>query len=301
MDWVLGLQNAIDYIEQHLLEDIDYQEIAARSFSSSYHFQRVFSILCGFTVGEYIRNRRLSLAGAELAAGNSKVIDVALKYGYENPDSFARAFQKFHGILPSQARGNGQMLKSFSRLVLKFSLEGGYTMDYKIEKKPAMTLVGYKRRFTGTPAQCTDQEADFYGSTRTNQYILWGLSHDCNTTYNIMQNFDDEGGYDFYIAACPSDWNIQHLEEELEEDAQRFEKISVPEGLYLVCETERSEYPTEQIESLRRRVVREWLPTSGYELAEAPEISVYRWFYQPGNEQLNHSRYAELWILIEKK
>ena len=135
MDWVLGLQDAIDYIEQHLLEDIDYQEIAARSFSSSYHFQRVFSILCGFTVGEYIRNRRLSLAGAELAAGNSKVIDVALKYGYENPDSFARAFQKFHGILPSQARGNGQMLKSFSSLVLKFSLEGGYTMDYKIEKK----------------------------------------------------------------------------------------------------------------------------------------------------------------------
>lgn len=197
MDWVLGLQNAIDYIEQHLPEDIDYQEIAARSFSSSYHFQRVFSILCGFTVGEYIRNRRLSLAGAELAAGNSKVIDVALKYGYENPDSFARAFQKFHGILPSQARGNGQTLKSFSSLVLKFSLEGGYTMDYKIEKKPAMTLVGYKRRFTGTPAQRTDQEADFYGSTRTNQYILWGLSHDCNTTYNIMQNFDDEG-YDFW-------------------------------------------------------------------------------------------------------
>ena len=91
MDWVLGLQNAIDYIEQHLLEDIDYQEIAARSFSSSYHFQRVFSILCGFTVGEYIRNRRLSLAGAELAAGNSKVIDVALKYGYENPDRSSTA------------------------------------------------------------------------------------------------------------------------------------------------------------------------------------------------------------------
>lgn len=80
-----------------------------------------------------------------------------------------------------------------------------------------------------------------------------------------MQNFDDEG-YDFYIAARPSDWNIQHLEEELEEDAQRFEKISVPEGRYLICETERSEYPTEQIESLRRRVVMEWLPTSAAQL-----------------------------------
>ena len=106
MNFIFGLQNAIDYIENHLTEEIDYNEIAKQSFSSSYHFQRVFSILCGFTIGEYIRNRRLSIAGSELATTDAKVIDVALKYGYESPDSFAKAFQRFHGILPSQAQHN---------------------------------------------------------------------------------------------------------------------------------------------------------------------------------------------------
>lgn len=104
MDWISGMQKAIDYIEEHLEEHIDYEMIAAQSFSSGFHFQRVFSILCGFTLGEYIRNRRLSRAGAELMGRNVKVIDLALKYGYESPDSFARAFQKFHGVTPSQAK-----------------------------------------------------------------------------------------------------------------------------------------------------------------------------------------------------
>ena len=114
MDWIKGLQRSIDYIEAHLTETIDYESVASQSFSSSYHFQRVFGILCGFTVGEYIRSRRLSLAGTELAAGGAKVIDVALKYGYESPDSFAKAFKKFHGILPSEVKKGDSNLKSFS-------------------------------------------------------------------------------------------------------------------------------------------------------------------------------------------
>ena len=142
MDWISGIQNAIDYIEEHLTEDIDYDIVAEQSFSSTYHFQRLFSILCGFTIGEYIRNRRLTLAGSELATTDIKVIDVAMKYGYESPDSFAKAFQKFHGVTPSAARMNGSKLKSFSRLVLKISLEGGKLMNYRIEEKPEMILTG---------------------------------------------------------------------------------------------------------------------------------------------------------------
>ena len=300
MDWTTGLQKSIDYIEEHLLEKIDYDMVAAQSFSSSYHFQRVFCILCGFTVGEYIRNRRLSLAGTELASGDAKVIDIALKYGYESPDSFAKAFQKFHGVLPSQARSNGCNLKSFSRLVLKFSLEGGNIMNYKVEKKPEMIFTGYKRRFTGTPADRIEQESDFYVSTRANQYILKGLSHDCDTGYNIMSGFDDEG-YDFYIASILNEWCTNNLDKELgAEEAKRFEKIVVPEGMYLICESERTKYPTTLLEELRRKIVSEWLPSSGYELADAPEISVYHWFYEHGNAQVNNSRYIELWIPITK-
>ena len=100
MDWIQGIQQAIDYIEDHITEEIDYEEAAKRAYSSSFHFQRVFGIMCGFTLGEYIRRRRLTLAGNELLMKDIKVIDVALKYGYETPESFSRAFQKFHGIAP---------------------------------------------------------------------------------------------------------------------------------------------------------------------------------------------------------
>ena len=174
MEWIVGIQKSLDYIESPLTESLDYENIAAQSFSSSYHFQRVFSILCGFTIGEYIRNRRLTLAGEELLTGSAKIIDIALKYGYENPDSFARAFQKFHGILPSQVRNNSGHLKSFSRLVLRFSLEGESIMNYRLEKKPEMVFTGYKRRFSGNPAERVQQENDFYRSTRVHQYILKG-------------------------------------------------------------------------------------------------------------------------------
>ncbi len=301
MDWLTGMQKAIDYIEGHLTDPIDYKNIAAQSASSSYHFQRVFYIVCGFTVGEYIRNRRLSLAGTELADGSVKVIDVALKYGYESPDSFAKAFRKFHGVLPSQVRNNGSSLKSFSRLVLTFSLEGGAVMNYRVEKKPEMIFTGYKRRFTGTPANRVDQERDFYVSTRVNQYILKGLAHDCDTGYNIMSGFDEDG-YDFYIASLLDEWCTNHLEQEIgAEEAKRFERIVVPEGLYLICETERTKYPTRLFEDLRKKAVGEWLPTSGYELADAPEISVYHWFSKPGDMAVKQSRYIELWLPLTPK
>lgn len=199
MNWIMGMQAALDYIEAHLTDGIDYEKVAAVCYSSSYHFQRVFGILCGYTLGEYIRNRRLSLAGAELQADGAKVIDVALKYGYDNPDSFARAFKAFHGILPSQARDRSVTLRSFSRLVLKFSLEGGTTMNYRIEEKPEMILTGFKRHFTGTPENRHEQEHDFYVHSRVNQYLLKGVCGNRDNGYSVITNIGDDG-FDFYIA-----------------------------------------------------------------------------------------------------
>lgn len=98
MNWIQGIQRAIDYVEANITEEIDFEEVAAKAYSSSFHFQRVFSILCGFSLGDYIRMRRLSLAGEELSKGNAKIIDIALKYGYDTPESFSRAFARFHGI-----------------------------------------------------------------------------------------------------------------------------------------------------------------------------------------------------------
>lgn len=104
MDWITGIQRAIDYVEDHITEPVDFEEVAKCAYSSSFHFQRIFSILCGFTLGEYIRCRRLSLAGSELLSSDEKIIDIALRYGYDTPESFSRAFTRFHGITPSQAK-----------------------------------------------------------------------------------------------------------------------------------------------------------------------------------------------------
>ena len=301
MKWITEMQNAIDYIEAHLTEEIDYAEVAKQAYSSSYHFQRTFSTLCGCTLGEYIRKRRLTLAGSELLHDKLKVIDIAMKYGYESPDSFARAFQKFHGITPSQARSEGTTMRSFSRLVFNLKLEGGSVMNYRIEEKPSMILTGYKQHFYGSPAERVDQEEELFVSTRGNQYMLKGISRDCATQYSVMKEFSDDG-YDFYIASKLDEFSTEHLDLVLgESDAKRFEKINLPGGLYLVCETERAQYPTNQIEELRKKAVTEWLVSSEYELTQAPEIAVYHWFYEYGNEAVNNFRYIELWLPIEKR
>lgn len=315
MDWIIGIQRAIDYIEDHLTEEIDYEKVAAESFSSSYHFQRVFSILCGFTLGEYIRSRRLTLAGAELAKGHGKVIDVALKYGYENPDSFAKAFQKFHGITPSAAKTNGQNLRSFSKLVLEISLEGGRDMNYRIEEKKEMILAGYKRHFTGAPygKAREEQEEQLFVSTRAKQWMLRGAKSlkDTYTDICVITNVDDEG-YDFYYAAELDQYTRDDLYntavtgfEYMKEFG--FETIEVPAHTYAVFSTNTQRFLTTEDEKMgedkspvvrylkiREQIMTEWLKSSDWQISNAPEIAVYHWL--PEKEK----RYIEIWLPIEK-
>lgn len=302
MDWITGLQKAIDYIEDNLTQTIDYEMAAAQSFSSSHHFQRVFCILCGFTVGEYIRRRRLSLAGTELATSDAKVIDVALKYGYESPDSFAKAFQKFHGILPSQARHGGSKLKSFSRLVLKFSLEGGTIMNYRIETKPQIELLGYKRHFEGTPYDALrhKQEEEFFVSTRAHQWMLKGMSNDKLTYYCVLTNLDDDG-YDFYISVTTDKYESDNLYNsdvtgiDFMEKFQ-FEKISIPERNYVIFETGKQKMPIPEYFDIRRQIAAGWLFHEEYQMINAPELAVYHWGIAGGYTD----RTIEIWIPIEK-
>jgi len=300
MDWITGIQNAINYIEDHITGELDYTQIARESFSSPFHFQRVFSILCGYTLGEYIRNRRLTLAGLELANTREKVIDVAYKYGYDSPESFAKAFQKFHGMTPSQARGGGVTLKSFSRLSIKVSLEGGSIMNYRIEEKPALLLTGYKRRFTGSPNDKGLQDHNFACESRVYQYILQGMSRDHVNSYQVLTNFEPDG-YDFYFAHQLPKWALADFDDDLGEVAKNFEHLQIPAGQYLVCETERCQYPTNLLNDLRKQAVSQWLPASGYELRNAPEIGVIHWFWEEGSEKVNNSRYCELWLPIVRK
>ncbi len=301
MDWITGIQNALDYIEEHLTEDIDYDRVAEQSFSSSYHFQRIFSLLCGFTVGEYIRYRRLSLAGSELASTDIKVIDAALKYGYESPDSFARAFQKFHGITPSAARTSGNVLRSFSRLTLKISLEGGNLMNYRIEEKPEMILTGYKTHFTGAPygEERERQEKQLFITTRGKQWFLRGAANDPDA-HCVITDITDEG-YDFHYCHLFDDYERNNLYNravtgvDFVEDLG-LETIVVPQSTYVIFETKSVDDPIhDYFELLRSRisVLTEWMPDMGFRLKNTPELVVYHW--TPRSE-----RTVQIWMPIEK-
>ena len=147
MRWTEGISEAIDYIERNITGEFTINDVANREFMSPFYFQRGFSMLCGFTVGEYIRQRRLSLAGSELVSTDKKIIDIAVEYGYDSPDSFTKAFTRFHGVTPTAVRRDGAALKSFARLNLTISLKGGYTVDYKIEEKTAFTVMGAAKMF----------------------------------------------------------------------------------------------------------------------------------------------------------
>ena len=200
MNWSTQIQNAVDYIEMNLTEKIDIKLLAAQNFSSVYHFQRVFTIFTGYTLGQYIRFRRMTLAGADLAAGNEKVINIALKYGYENPDSFTKTFKKFHGILPSLVQEQREMLKIFPKINLDTLLESEQKMMYRIEEKKAIHITGYSSHFGGDPSERYEQQHHFMvdGETRFIRYALQGMACDCSTEYGVVYHFDN-AGYEFLL------------------------------------------------------------------------------------------------------
>ncbi|PAD81050.1 AraC family transcriptional regulator, partial [Niallia circulans] len=146
MDLLKNMNDAMGYIEENLTNEIDFKIVARIAHCSEYHFKRMFSFLAGITLSEYIRRRRLSLAAFELTNSILKIIDIAVKYGYNSPDSFTRAFQNFHGVTPSEARNNGQQLKAFPPMTFQLSIRGGNEMNYRIEQKKAFNIVGMMKR-----------------------------------------------------------------------------------------------------------------------------------------------------------
>ena len=163
-----------------------------------------------------------------------------------------------------------------------------------------MLLTGYKRRFTGSPNDKQEQDHNFACETRLEQYILEGMCREHETIYQILTNFDTEG-YDFYYAYQFPAWALEDMQEIPADMAARFENVPIPGGTYIVLETERCEFPTAKMDELRMKAFSEWLLTSGCELRDAPEIGVIHWFWEEGNDRVNHSRYCELWLPITKK
>lgn len=142
MEWIERLNTTIEYIENHLTEKIDYEQLAKIAGCPSYHFQKTFLYMTNISLSEYIRKRRISLAAVDLQTGEDKIIDIALKYGYESPTAFNRAFQAVHGIAPSLVRKKNVQIKSFPALKFTFSIQGLDELSFRIEKKDSFKILG---------------------------------------------------------------------------------------------------------------------------------------------------------------
>lgn len=147
MEWTECLKGSIEYVESHLLEKIDINKMARLVAISPFYLQKGFKVMTGITIAEYIRNRRLYLAALEILMNESKIIDLAYKYGYDSPESFTKAFGRFHGASPKQIKSDSTKIKTYLPLKISISITGGNTMDYVVEKMEAFKVIGFKRSF----------------------------------------------------------------------------------------------------------------------------------------------------------
>lgn len=271
MKWIDCLQAALDFIEANLTGELRTEEIAARAYVSGFHFQRIFSATCGVTLGEYIRRRRLTLAGEELSRGEAKVIDVAVKYGYDSPDSFARAFTKFHGVSPSAAKEKGARLNAFAPLKIRFILEGGTMLEYKIVEKAAFTVMGVSRRFRGETAYRDIPE--FWS-----EHMNGPLAEKIRGMFGVC--LDNEPDSFEYMAA---DNYLPWLD--IPEGCVTH---TLPAGTWAVFPC-RGELP-EALQSVNTRIWKEWLPSCReYRLGGNYNVEFYA-----------APDYSEIWVPVEK-
>ncbi|MBR6874217.1 MAG: helix-turn-helix domain-containing protein [Ruminococcus sp.] len=253
--WIEGFQKSIEYIEQNLSEALEIEDIAAKAALSPFYYQRIFGALCGMTVGEYIRARRMTTAAQELACSERKVIDIALKYGYDSPDSFAKAFQRFHGITPAQARESGAALRSFAPLHIKITMEGGTMLDYKIVEKAPFTLVGLKRRFNSDTSY--QEIPGFWGEWAQDMKGLKGMFGLCSDS--------DGKNFDYWIADLYMPW------EDIPEGCGTYQ---VPGGLWALFKCT-GPLPG-SLQTVNTQIWSEWLPSlKGYELAGNYSLEFY--------------------------
>ena len=281
MEWIDRLNSAIRYMEEHLTDEIDYEQLGRIACCSSWHFQRMFSYMAGIPLSEYIRRRKMSLAAVDLLSSDARIIDIAEKYGYRSPTAFNRAFQSIHGTAPSSVRQEGISVRSFPPITFKITVKGVEEMNYRIETKEAFRIVGVsvplekeiEKNFAVIPSKW--QEISLNGTLQTlsqmmNQEPMGVLG---------VSTCNEEEPWRYYIAVSTS------LE------AGDYEEYTVPAATWAIFPGEGT---NQSIQELERRIVTEWLPTSGYEYGNAPDIEVYL------NPDPQNARY-EVWIPVTKK
>ncbi len=284
MEWVEHLNQSMQYIEEHLADEIDYEQLGRIACCSSYHYQRMFTYMAGLPLGEYIRRRRMSLAAVDIQSGGERIVDVALKYGYSSPTAFNRAFQAFHGVAPSAVKAAGVPVKSFSPIVFHIAVKGAAQMDYRIENKEAFRVVG-----VSTPLE-RELEKNFQCVPK-----LWEKAAADGTLQKLAGLMDSQPMGILGVSACGDAENWKYfIAVSSTKPCGEFEEYAVPACTWAIFSGSGT---NQSIQMLEQRIVTEWLPTSGYEYANdllAPDIEVY---LSPDPQD---ARY-EVWIPVTKK
>lgn len=277
-NWADGIGSAIRYIEDNLAGELDIADIAAQAYVSAFHFQRIFSVLCGMTVGEYIRARRLTLAAQELSRGDIRVIDAAVKYGYDSPDSFARAFTRFHGITPSAAKEKGAALKSYAPLKIRLTLEGGSMMDYRIVEKAQFTVMGVSRKFN---SETSYQEIPKFWE----EHFRNGGGEKVKGMFGVCIDSKDNG------SAMEFDYLIADVYDPCAEIPGGCVTRVIPAGTWAIFPCS-----VKTLQDVNTKIWSEWLPNcKDYKLAGNYNIEMYTEMCDDPAKQ-----YSEIWIPVVK-
>jgi AraC family transcriptional regulator len=283
MEWLERLNMAMDYIEGGLKDGFNVDEAARIACCSSFHFQRMFSYIAGLPLSEYVRRRRMSAAAFGLQQG-MKVIDLAVTYGYDSPTAFSRAFRSVHGVSPSQARRQGVPLKAYPRLSFTITIKGDTEMNYSIEEREAFRIVGAKAHFDMSVEESFAKVPQFWAQTTQSGLAAAICALPAKEPCGLLGVSTCMNGRDFdYYIAVATDAPV----------SESMEAYTVPAATWAIFECVG---PMPQaIQQLQTRVVSEWLPASGYEYADAPDIEVYT----QGDTQSPDYR-CEVWLPVRK-
>ena len=281
MEWLTSIRTAIKYMEEHLTDDISAQDVADRVYLSPFFLQKGFSLMTGYGIGEYIRNRRLYRAARDLKETDDKVIDIAFRYGYETPESFTKAFSRFHGVTPSQVR-DGAAGKVFLPLTIQLSVQGGSQMDVKIAPMFPFKVIGFQQVFENETAYA--EIPKFWNEICPYEQAL---VDNCIGEYGVC--IDDIGGGKFrYLIAG------------------KYTGGAVPEGM-IVYEFPRNEWavfncigPNPQtLQSVNTRIFSEWLPGNpDYELSGNATVE---WYDCVNGEMTDPDYHSAIWVPVKRK
>lgn len=284
MDWIKNLNRALEYIEENITDDLDHAKIANAANSSKFHFIRIFSILTGKTLGEYIRERRLSLASQDILHGDLKVIDVALKYGYEDAGAFSKAFKRFHGVTPTQAQCFKKSLKAVPPLKFIISVKGDEKVDYRIEKKGSFNVIGVSTDVTLKNGKNFEIIPKFWQESIGNGVVNKALEAKGELgIIGVIYDYNEDAEEFKYMIGTDSNNTSETFSKSLKVDAHDWAIFSGKGDL------------PKSMQAIWEKIFNEWFPATNYQHADGPELEVYRGPDNDGNEQY------EIWIPVEIK